>query len=76
MTLPPQHGTMAPPDEPIVLIVLRCWSEDGSPGGFRAHLTVIEDVGSGQSSSRYLASLDDLLAAVRERLAPIAGVAV
>jgi hypothetical protein len=64
------------PKARVALVVLRCWTEDGSRAGFRAHLTLTEDVSGDDSTSLYAATPDEVTQAVRalmDTVAPSAG---
>ena len=56
---------MAGPTERAGVLVLRVWVED-SGAGLRARITEISDLESGEETSRVAASLDEIVAIVRE----------
>lgn len=53
---------------PVALLVLRCWTEDGLEDGFRAHVTVVQDVTEDAAAPLYLSSRRAVLDIVRSLL--------
>ena len=49
------------PREPVGVLILRVWLEQGSPTPFRADIRVTADVGFAPSASRYLAEPGEVI---------------
>ena len=56
---------------PVALVVLRCWSEDGTREGFRAHLTVVKDITDEAVAVSYAASPAEVLETVTALMAEV-----
>ena len=61
------------PREPVGVLILRVWLEQGSPTPFRADIRVTADVGFVPSASLYLAEPGEVIDAVREFIARVSG---
>jgi hypothetical protein len=56
------------PSDRVGMAIVRCWSEDKGAAGFRAHVTLVEDVEAGQPREQYYATMAEVVAAVEELL--------
>ena len=56
----------------VGLAVIRCWSEGGGPSGFRAKVTIVDDLESSPSTSKDAATIEHVLAEVAEFLLRVA----
>jgi hypothetical protein len=61
------------PREPVGVLILRVWLEEGSLTPFRAAIRVTADVGFVPSASLYLAEPGEVIDAVREFLERMSG---
>jgi hypothetical protein len=61
------------PHEPVGVLILRIWLEQGSPRPFRADIRVTTDVGFVPSASLHLAEPGEVIDAVRDFLERVSG---
>lgn len=61
------------PREPVGVLILRIWLEQGSPRPFRADIRLTTDAGFVPAASLHLAEPSDVIGAVREFLDRVSG---
>jgi hypothetical protein len=61
------------PHEPVGVLILRIWLEQGSPRPFRADIRVTADAGFVPSASLHLAEPGEVIDAVRDFLERVSG---
>ena len=61
------------PREPVGVLILRVWLEQGSPKPFRAGIRVTTDAGFAPAASLHLAEPGEVIDAVREFLERVSG---
>lgn len=56
------------------MAIVRCWNDDDGPKGFRAHVTLVHDVDTPETSEEsYAVNADGVLLRIRELLDEFGG---